>query len=215
MPKKSFNALLYAAVFILVAAILIALYYSSNPNAVVVEGILIASDDENPFDAFSSLANRDSFIVSPQFYEPIVTLDQYMSNGALLFIQVLNGNRREATLLIRVYDNENQFLYCSTNYGDVTTQATLSVEECNALLNSGENALILIQFPDNAQTQPIIELSNGKIVIKPKSYEDIANTSFLALKIMYRNAAEVLQASNALVGKIKPGQSDFNNQKPG
>ncbi len=204
MVKANTTIFLFALVFVAGLAVLALFFFYSNPNAVLVEGVLISADNESPLIAFPELAESSTFVVSPQFYEPVVSLDSYMFNGAALFIQVLEGNNKNAVQLIRVYNNENQLTHCLTNYGDVSRQETLGLDECNAMQQPGQNTIVLIQFPDNTLPQPEIELREKQITVKPKSYEDIGSTCFLALRIMYKNAQDIVDASNILVSRISP-----------
>ena len=79
------------------------------------------------------------------------------------------------------------------------TEERLGIEQCNALLNSGENALVLIQFPNGALPQPMIELREKQITINPKAYDDVGSTSFLALRMMFENSEDIIEASNLIV----------------
>lgn len=201
MPEISARSLLYALI-VITAIAAIALLLTQNPNALLVEGVLIDAGQGSPYTAFSELSNSNSFIISPQMYEPTVVLDQYMFNGAALFIQVLEGNRKGVEQVFRVYSPDNEMLYCVTNRGDLSIQETISVEECNLLLQSEDRAIILIQFPDNSLPRPELKLAPGRLTAKPKSYSDIGSTCFLALRIMYENAQAVVEASNLLVEEI-------------
>ncbi len=211
MAKKMASAYIFLIVFAIAVVALAAFFYNINSNNVLVEGVLVSAGSSDPFAAFSSLSGSDSFIVSPQLHEPVGSLEQYMFNGAALFIQVLQGNQKEIMQLIRVFNQQNEMIYCSTNFGDVRREERLSVEQCNELLASKEKTLVLIQFPDDGQWQPKIELGEKKITIKPKSYEDIGSTSFLALRIMYTNARDIISASNLIVGRINKSGSDRNS----
>jgi len=198
------NARLFAvlSVFTVLIAALTIFFYFENANALMVEGVLIHSSTEEPRKAFSRLAQSPSFVVSPQLYEPVATIDQYMFNGAALFIQVLEGNRKSVVQAIRVYNPKNELQYCLTNYGDINKAVTLSIAECNKMLQSQKSTVVLIQFPDESQPTPAIELAGQRITIKPKSYRDIAHTSFLALRIMYKNSQDLIDTSNLIVGKV-------------
>jgi hypothetical protein len=205
MAKKMARVYIFLIVFAIVAVALAVFFYNSNSNNVLVEGVLVSAGSSDPFTGFSSLSKSSSFIVSPQMHEPVGSLEQYMFNGAALFIQVLQGNQKEIVQVIRVFNSQNEMIYCSTNFGDVKTEQRLSVQECNDLLGSEGKTAVLVQFPDGSQWQPIIELGEKKITIKPRSYEDIGSTCFLALRIMYTNAGDVINASNLIVGRINQG----------
>ena len=205
MAGKRARFYAFLIVFAIAVIALAAFFYSVNSNNVVVEGVLVSAGSADPFSAFSSLAGSSTFIVSPQMHEPVGSLETYLFNGAALFIQVLQGNQKEIVQVIRVFNSSNEMIYCSTNLGDVKTEQRLSVQECNDLLDSGGKTVVLIQFPDNSQWQPTIELGEKKITIKPKSYGDIGSTCFLALRIMYANAKDVINASNLVVGRINSG----------
>ena len=205
MAKKMARVYIFLIVFAIVAVALAVFFYNSNSNNVLVEGVLVSSSSGSPFAAFSSLSKSSSFIVSPQMHEPVGSLETYMFNGAALFIQVLQGNQKGIVQVIRVFNSRNEMVYCSTNLGDVKTEQSLSVQECNDLLDSEGKTVVLIQFPDNSQLQPVIELDGKKMAIKPKGYEDIGGTCFLALRIMYKNSEDIINASNLIVGRINQG----------
>ncbi|MBN2067933.1 MAG: hypothetical protein JW744_05690 [Candidatus Diapherotrites archaeon] len=198
--------LAFALALLIVAIALVLFFRSLNPNTVVVEGTLISSAGESPFSAFSGLTENYSFVVSPQIYDPVVNIDQYMFNGAALFLVVLEGNSRNSTLLIRAYSPENELIYCSTNYGDLTREARIGIEECNSILNRAGEAIVLVQFPDGSQAQPGIELEGNIITIKPKSYSDVGSTCLLALRLMFQNSGEIIAASNDIIGRISRQQ---------
>ncbi len=205
MAKKMARVYIFLIVFAIVAVALAAFFYNSNLNNVRVEGVLITSKSVAPEKTFALLGESSSFIVSPQSHESIGSLEQYMVNGSNLFIVVLKGNKKEVMQIVRVFNPQNEMIYCFTNYGVETRGERIDVQECNDLLGSEGKTVVLIQFPDNSQWQPIIELDGKKITIKPRSYEDIGSTCFLALRIMYTNAGDIINASNLIVGRMNQG----------
>ena len=201
MSKLNKSLVPYAIVFVAVVIAVALFLFNSSQDAVLVEGVMVDAGN-SPFEAFSGFSRQNSFVVSPQLYEPVVTLDQYMFNGAALAIQVLEGSNKDVEQLVRVYNHDNEMLYCMTNRGDVKTQETVGVEECQALLDREEKAFILIQFPNNLLQSPVLELKENRLTVKPKAYDDIGDTTFLALKIMYANALDIVDASNSVIDRI-------------
>jgi len=92
-----------------------------------------------------------------------------------------------------------EILYCLTNYGDITQAEELSTEECLEYLSPENGAIVLIESPDKTLSRPVLEISENKLVVKPKTNDDIGDTSFLALRIMFENSEDIVAGANAIV----------------
>jgi hypothetical protein len=203
--KSAFKKPLAAAVIAILVFAAFAFFAMSIPgNAVLVEGSLIRSaTSAGPQEMSGKLGAENSFIISPSLHDPVQGVDSAMFNGAALFIQVLSGNKREVIQLLRVYDKGGLLAYCITNRGDVLNEERLALEQCNDFMKAGASVLVLIELPDTSKPQPEIVLDEKKITIIADRYGGIGSACFTMLKIMFPNAAEIIQRSNLITGAIK------------
>jgi len=199
MGKKLFVPVI--AVLIAIAAVSA---YSSFPmeKTLVVEGTAIDSKGLDPFEVFPSFAENTTFIVSPQMNEKATNLDHTIFNSTALFLQVLNGNNRNAIQILRAHNQEKELLYCYTNYGDLTKSERLEKEECLELLSQEGAGIIMIEFPDEQLPGPVIEISSQKLVVRPNKESTIGSTSFLALRILFKNAEQVIEGSSTILDSL-------------
>ncbi len=194
---KRFIMPLLVVVLVLIAAIVIVAFVPLQ-NGLLVKGVLITSEG-NPIEVFPEFAENETFIISPLINEKAKSVDHQMLNGLNLFQAVFIGNGHKAIQVFRVYNDEGNFIYCLTNYGNVTRAEQLSTEECLEYLSPENGAIILIESPDKTLSRPVIEISKNKLVVKPKTNDDIGDTSFLALQIMFENSEEIIAGTNAIV----------------
>jgi len=189
---------------IIAAAIVIAIFifaFSPLQKGILVENVLIDSEGKDPYGLFEGLSKSESFIVSPQMNETSENVDHLMFNGTALFLQVLEANKKNSILVLRVYSN-GELSYCLTNYGDVTMSEELSSEECLEFLSPENGAVILIEFPDNSLPQPVVEISESKLVVRPKTDGDVGNACFTPLKMMFKNSEEIVNRANDILSGL-------------
>lgn len=168
----------------------------------VVEGVSIDSSGQDPYALFAGLSQKSTILVSPQMNERAEAVDHLMFNGMALFLQVVEGNNRQAVQVIRVYGTGNEIGYCLTNYGDVNRSETMQREECLEYISQENAGVVLIEFPDPNLPRPVLEISEGRLVVRPKSNEDISKTCFLAIRIMFKNSQQILGRASAILGAI-------------
>ncbi len=200
MQRKQTAAIAAVLIALAIAASILALW--PGQKGLVVENVLIEYGNVNPFELFAMFSENDVFLVSPQMNEKAKTVDHQMFNATALFLQVLEGNNRKTVQLLRVYSEESELSYCLTNYGDVNRSETLEKGECLQLLSSENGGLILIEFPDSKLPGPVLEIGEKRLVVKPKTNDDIGNASFLALRIMFKNSQQIIEKSNIIIGTI-------------
>ncbi len=198
--NKRFVLPLAVVVVTLVVAIAIFAFVPFQ-KALLVEDVLIISEG-NPFEIFPEFAENNVFLISPQMNEKAKSVDHAIFNGTALFLQVLEGNGRNTVQVLRIYDSEENFVYCLTNLGDVTVSEELSPEECLEYLSSENGAIVLIESPDKTLSKPVIEISANKLVVRPKTNDDIGDTSFLALRIMFTNSEEIIAGANTILSNF-------------
>ena len=197
---KHFALPLAAVVITLLAATAIFAFVPLQ-KGLLVEGVLITYKG-NAFELFPEFAKNDVFLISPQMNEKAKSVDHAIFNGTALFLQVFEGNGRSTVQVLRVYDEEGNFVYCLTNYGDVTVSEELSTEECLEYLSPENGAIVLIESPDKTLPRPVIEISENRLVVRPKTNDDIGDTCFLALKIMFKNSEEIIATANSILTGI-------------
>ncbi len=188
------------AVLIVVAGLLVFLRVSEGER-VVVENVVVKSESR-PIEKLLELSGKETFIVSPAFFEKH-SINPYMANSMNLFLVVLTGNDKNAVQLVRVFSPEKKLLYCATNFGNELTQENISAEECLAFISaSAQDTVIFIEFPDSVFQQPEVRISGNSITIYSTKFSDLGKTVFVAARIMFENAEEILGKTNALVEEI-------------
>ena len=204
MAGKSRKIAIYAVLILLIAvfALVYFLEIPTNSSGVEVEGVVLTSTDATVVEHVKAFASNEKFFVSGIVHDPVIEVDGLMFNSIALYLVVLNGNQKEVVQLMRVVDSSNTLLYCLTNKGDLLTEETLGVEECNALIQAEGNAVVLIEIPDNSLQKPKITLSGNKAIIQGNSIGSLNNTSFTLLKAMFSNAEQVLARSNSLTSVL-------------
>jgi hypothetical protein len=195
MKKQLVYALLAALIALLVFVGLEAA--PKDNNAIQVDGVIFQSVEESPLSLVPRLAEEKEFVVSAEIHEPVEQDDSLMFNGLALFLVVLTANHKEVVQLLRVVD-ESGLSYCLTNYGDLTTEARITAEQCREMLSDPEKVVVLVDFPDLSLKVPMVTFSEKKIVVESNSAESINNASFTVLRAMFNNADEVLAKSNSL-----------------
>ncbi|MDP6670537.1 MAG: hypothetical protein QGI60_01845 [archaeon] len=199
--KTVVYAILVVLIIIFVAAILAG--PAENFNVVRSEGVLFMSNTGSPLELIPGIAGENEFIVSSEIYEAGNTVNPFMLNASNLFVVVLVGNGRQVTQVFRVADSQGNTLHCLTNYGDFRTEERLEAGPCSEMLESDEKPVILIEFPDSAITEPTVEISDKRIVVKSNTIDALNNTSFTVLRAMFSNADEVLAKSNEITGMLR------------
>lgn len=193
------HAVPIAGVAITIATALFIIAFVPVNKGLVVEGVFIDSGEKDTYSLFSAISKKSVFLISPQMHERAEAVDHSMFNGTALFLQVLEGNKRKPVQVIRIYNEGNELSYCLTNYGDVNKSETLEKEECLEYLSQENSAVVLIQFPDQRLSQPVLEISEGKLIVRPKSSDGIGETCFLALRIMFKNSQQIVERSDSFL----------------
>jgi len=200
MPKKLF--LPAAAIILALIIAVLVMAFAPQQNGLIVEGVLIDAGQNSPAEAFSGFSSHSIFLVSTRMNERMTVLDHSLFNGMALFLQVFEGNGKKAVQVIRVYDSQNNLSYCLTNFGDVNRSETLESGECLDYLSPQNGSIVMIELPDDGLQRPVIELNENALIVRPTGNEDIGSTSFLALRLMFKNAPEIIERSNQILGRI-------------
>ena len=189
------------ALVLVSVAIAVFLFQRTSGELVVVENVFFQAES-NPLGSLLEFGNEKTFLVSPAFFEAH-SINPYMANSMNLFIVVLNGNDRNAVQLIRVFDAEKRLKYCATNFGDELTQENLSPEDCQKFIDgSGDSVKVFIEFPNSSFPKPTVKIQGNTLAISTNNFSELGKTSFVALKIMFGNAEEILKKTNALVEEL-------------
>jgi len=200
MQRKFLLAAAAISATIIVMALLV--LFASPQNGLLVEGVLIDAGPEDPYALFAGISSREKFLISPQMNEKTASVDHAIFGGSALFLQVLEGNGRQTVHVIRVYSKERELMYCLTNFGDVNRSERLEAGPCQEFLKEENAVLVMIQFPDESLPRPVLEVSKDQIVVKSASQDEIADASFLALRIMFKNAQEVIESSTIVFDRL-------------
>ncbi len=166
----------------------------------VEENTEFVSDYKHPGIYLQELSRRDSFIVSPEFVlsGPI---NSSMTESLTLFSVVLTGEGKEVVSLGRIMDGQD-IVKCQTNEGDPSINKEISAEECGRILSESGSVLFLIVLPDPELERAQVIAYENKILIKPKTYEDVARVSALVLRAMFEGSDETIEKVNLLVGRL-------------
>ena len=198
---KIISILVIALILVFASLIAYELLFGYKYEFSSPDGFLFVSNEKNPETYLAALGEKHTFLVSPAMYESS-TINNYMGNASNLFIVVLNGNDKNAVSLIRVFNSANELIYCKTNLGDVKTEVTLSKDECLQFLDSSGAVKIIIDFPSEAEFLPRVVVSENELQVIAKDKDGVSMQSFAALKLMYPNAAEIIQKTNLLTQKV-------------
>jgi hypothetical protein len=187
---------------VLAIAIGIIFFVPAVQNGILVEGVLIDSAGNDPYALFSDISSKNVFLISPQMNERAMAVDHAMFNGTALFIEVIAGNKRSAVQVLRVLNDSGEFDHCLTNFGDVNRSEELGTQDCLKYLSTENGVVVLIEQPNPALPQPIIEVAEGKLIIKPKTNNDLGSTCFVALRLLFRNSQEIIDNSNNILDRL-------------
>jgi len=200
MQEKNLKIILGVVFFFIVLFIVLIAFNSVSfgYSYYTQDNVLIASNHLEPKPYLEDLSNRKTFVVSPEMYESS-TVNSFMGNSMNLFLVVLTGNDKNAILMARVLDEQGNFSYCKTNWGDFKTEETISKQACLDFLNSTNAVKILIEAPHSSELRPFVQVSVKEIKIRPKRISDLGLLSFSLLKEMFPNAREIVDKTNLIV----------------
>jgi len=201
MEKKFIVSIAALVLSILVAASILA--FTPGSNSLVVNGTLIQPSGGTAFEIVEKLREKPAFIVSPQMNEPVQAVDHQIYNGTALFLQVLEGNRKQWLQVIRVYNEQGDLTKCVKGSLELDDAIELSPEDCLVFLSQENSVLVFVERPDPSLNQPILELSESEIRIRSKLDQDIGTVSFLALKLVFNNSQEILEKSNLILDGLR------------
>lgn len=145
------------------------------------------SNTQTPSESFNQLKASEIVYVSPILEENNASV--FFTNAMNLWQVILIGNGIETVQLIRVTEN-NEFVYCYTNEGDVKGNKQITVEECNQILNNKNNFVVLIEEGERK-----VILENNKIVVY-SSEQYSGQVNFAILKEAFNNAQVILDTVN-------------------
>jgi hypothetical protein len=188
IPKLSKNNIYIILGSIIVLIIIILLFFNqSYTYQINRSGINYYSNEFTPTESFNQLKNQETVYVSPLLEENNASV--FFTNAMNLWQIVLIGNDINAIQLIRVEEN-NEFVYCYTNEGNVKESKQITVEECNQILNNEDNFKVLIE---EGSSRVILE--NNKISVF-SSEENSGITNFSVIREAFVNAQNILDIVN-------------------
>lgn len=190
--KNKFDFKLVLLVILAIVLLVVVYIQFSSPNGGYTYffnrgGINYYSNILTPTESFTQLKQQSVIYVSPILEEN--NASAHLTNAMNLWQVVLIGNKITPIQLIRVREN-NELVYCYTNFGNVTDSNKISIENCNNILNNKENFIILIEEGNNG-----VLLENNKMKIT--SLESQAGqVNFAVIKEIFSNAQEILDIVN-------------------
>ncbi len=173
------------------------LFFFQNNYAFVVEsnGITYYSNEYTPTTFFEEFKQNKTIYISPLANEN--GFHNLTANAMNLWLVVLTGNNISPVQLIRVESN-GELMYCQTNQGDVMVSEQISAEECNAILNNPENAIVLINITGKNE----VFMQKNKIIVNAQSESVVGQANFFVLKKGFSNAEEIVLKVNTGISNI-------------
>lgn len=166
------------------------------------ENVLFVSDYAEPTGFLKAVpAGFNDFAVSPEFSEKGST--SFMTQGLTLFNSVLVAKGKKVETIARVVDFEQKILYCQVNDGNVFENKRIEPPECKARLDNPQGFVFFLELPDSSLSKSSVEVSEGRVYLRPKRFEEVAPVSFLVLSIMYPDAGAVIESMNLVLGKVQ------------
>ena len=163
--------------------------------------VLFFSDDMHPGEFLSEAAQKDNFVVSPEYYESGSTF--FMTQGLTLFNSVLIAQGKQVETLARVVSVDKVLLYCQSNEGDTRENNRIEASECMGRLSQTEKTFFLIDLPNSSLNKPTVEVAANKLIVTPKTYEDVSRVSFLVLITMFPDAQATIDLINGIVSNVE------------
>jgi len=191
------SVLVVAMIVIVGAFVYLNLDFGGYKYSLEKEGVLFYSNEMPVADSFSALRENKVFVIAPEFVEQ-GNENTYMVSAVTLFSTVLTAKGKDVILVARVLDEQGNLVSCQSNLGDFKTNAELSIEECNNLLNDSTNARIFISFP-KALSKPEVVFSNNSASITPVSFQTINGISFAFLENLYPDSKQIIDTINGVV----------------
>jgi hypothetical protein len=173
------------------------LFFFQNNYAFVVEsnGITYYSNEYTPTTFFEEFKQNKTIYISPLANEN--GFHNLTANAMNLWLVVLTGNNISPVQLIRMESN-GELMYCQTNQGDVMVSEQISAEECNAILNNPENAIVLINITGKNE----VFMQKNKIIVNAQSESVVGQANFFVLKKGFSNAEEIVLKVNTGISNI-------------
>ncbi|MBI4044323.1 MAG: hypothetical protein HY392_01295 [Candidatus Diapherotrites archaeon] len=166
------------------------------------ENVLFVSDYAEPIGFLKAVPGGfNDFAVSPEFSE--VGSTSFMSQGLTLFNSVLVAKGKKVETIARVVDFEQQLLYCQVNDGNVLENQRIEAPDCSEKLESFPGLVFFIELPDAALSKSSVEVSEGRVYLRPRSFEEVARVSFLVLSIIYPDAGAVIDSMNRVLDRVQ------------
>lgn len=182
---------------VVIIFVFVYLFFFQNKYTFVVEsnGITYYSNDYTPTTFFEEFKQNKTIYVSPLANEN--GFHNLTANAMNLWLVVLTGNNINPVQLIRM-ENNGELIYCQTNQGDVMVSEQISAEECNAILNNSENAVVLINITGKNE----VFMQKNKIIVNAQSENVVGQANFFVLKKGFSNAEEIVLKVNTGISNI-------------
>lgn len=193
---KSFlekNKLIIFGVFFLIIIIVLLFFFMNNYKYSFVLGeVRFVSNEYTPTDFFKEFKTKTRVYVSPVMKEN--GADPIVFNAMSLWQIALIGNGVEAVQLIRTTNENGNIIYCYTNDGNIYENKQITVQECNSIINDGNNFTVLM---DKGNQSAALLTKNKLIVYSPLNV--INATNFSVIKQIFPNAEELVRLVNESV----------------
>lgn len=195
--------LVFVAIVAMVIVVYMLFFHQSPTYSFQVEknNVVFLSNDAQPSDVLARLRLDERFVVSPQLAQE-GTVNQYMAQSLALFTAVLSAKGRTVVSLVQLVDAEGNIIDCQTNDGNKMVSRDVNLSECAEKLSGTQHVVVVIRLPDSKLAKSQVVLEGNKVVITPKSYNEVSLSCFTTLEGLYPDAADIIKKLNQAIGGI-------------
>ena len=97
----------------------------------------------------------------------------------------------------------NELVSCQTNFGNLSQNKEISIEECRLLLDSFQGGKVLVKWPDSRLSRTEILVKTNSLEVNPSSSETVQLAAYSALKKLFPNTDEIVARMNNIAGQIQ------------
>ncbi len=166
-------------------------------------GIVFNSKDMPIRDAIKIVIDNNSVSIIANTSTTDSNSAEAVTDSVVLLTTILATENKTVTIFINVLNEKGQLIYCSSNLGDVYTNKDLNAEDCISKIKDLETT-IQIDYPNNKLKEPTVNIYplDKKIIIKPKTKDNMLTSSYLLLKSRFLDIEKRLSKVEAFKKKI-------------
>ncbi len=184
---------------VLVLIIALALFFSmpKYKYSYNINGVSYLSNDYVPSEFFKEMKSNNDIYVSID--TGTQTRDQMVVDSELTWLVVLKASNKNAIMLNRAIDENNNVAFCVTNDGNISVSKRIDASSCAALLKDDSKMKILISIGEENAAY----LSKNSLKIFATGRDTISVVNQLVVLQAYPDANALLNSVNDIIGSIK------------